>query len=193
MLRGILRQDPDVIMVGEICDLETLEVTVQCALTGHLILTTLHANTSPGAIRRLLDVGIEPFLINASLAGVVTQRLVRVLCGECKEQEAPPLHSVPPQAAEFIRRSPEATFFSPKGCEACNGTGYRGRTAIHEILIPDDRVREAVAGSADVAGILNAALAAGMQPMLLSGLTKAAQGITSIQEVCRVVPHGPND
>ena len=193
ILRSILRQDPDVIMLGEIRDLETLQIAVQCALTGHLLMTTLHANTSPGAIKRLLDMGLEPFLVNGSLAAVVTQRLVRVLCPECKEAAEPPLHSIPPQAAEFVRAAGPARFFAAKGCEACHGTGYRGRTAIHEILIPDERVRRAVAASADLAGIRDAALAAGMRPMLANGLAKAARGITSIQEVCRVAPHGPND
>ncbi|MFP4058039.1 MAG: ATPase, T2SS/T4P/T4SS family [Candidatus Brocadiia bacterium] len=192
-LRSILRQDPDVIMVGEIRDLETVQVTVQCSLTGHLMLTSLHANTSPGAIRRLLDMGLEPFLVNATLAGVVSQRLVRVLCPECKEPAEPPLHSIPPAAADFVRSHGRSTFWAPKGCERCRGTGYRGRTAIHEILVPEDRVRRAVSGSADLATLRNAALAAGMRPMLLCGMEKAAQGITSVQEVCRVVPHGPND
>jgi len=192
-LRSILRQDPDVILVGEIRDLETVQVCVQCSLTGHLLMTTLHANTSPGAVRRLLDMGLEPFLVNATLAGVVTQRLVRVLCPECKHAAEPVLHSIPPSAVEFILKRPDTTFYAPIGCEACQGTGYRGRTAIHEVLVPHDRVREAVAASADLASIRNAALAAGMRPMLINGLEKAARGITSVQEVCRVVPHGPND
>jgi len=192
-LRSILRQDPDVIMVGEIRDLDTLQAAAQCSLTGHLILTTLHANSSPGAVRRLLDAGLEPFLVNATLAGVISQRLVRVLCLECKRPAPPSLHSIPPAAIEFIQKRPDAAFYAPKGCEACKGMGYRGRTAIHEILVPDDRVREAVAASADLAGLRNAALAAGMRPMLLCGLEKAARGITSLQEVCRVAPVGPND
>ena len=192
-LRSILRQDPDVIMVGEIRDLETAQICVQCSLTGHLLMTSLHANTSPGAIKRLLDVGVEPFLINGTLAGVISQRLVRVLCPDCKQEAKPAPHSLPPAAVEFIRESGDATFYAPKGCDACKGMGYRGRTTIHEILVPDDRVREAVAAATDLAGICNAALAAGMKPMLSNGLQRAAAGITSIQEVCRVVPHGPND
>jgi len=124
---------------------------------------------------------------------VVSQRLVRVLCPECKEEATPPLHSIPPAAVEFIEKRPGATFCAPKGCDACKGMGYRGRTAIHEILIPDDRVRQAVAASADVATLRNAALASGMRPMLLGALERAARGLTSIQEVLRVVPHGPND
>jgi len=193
LLRSVLRQDPDAIMVGEIRDLETIQVCIQCSLTGHLLMTTMHANTSPGALRRLLDVGVEPFLINSSIAGVISQRLVRCLCPTCRQEAAPPLHSVPPQAVEFISSHPDATWLAPKGCDECGGTGYRGRTAIHEILIPDDRVRQAVAASADLAALRNAALAAGMTPMLVSGLEKAAAGITSVQEVCRVAPYGTGD
>ena len=189
-LRDTLREDPNVILVGEMRDLETLQVAVQCALTGHLVMTTLHTNTAAGAIRRLLDMGLEPFLVNSAVVGAVGQRLVRVLCPKCKQQATPALHSVPPAAAEFIRSHPEATFFDPKGCEACHGIGYRGRRAIHEILVPDDGVREAVAAGADDAELRRAAIAAGMKPMLISGMEKAARGVTSVDEVCRVVPHG---
>ena len=192
-LRSMLRQDPDVVLVGEIRDLETLHALVQTALTGHLAFTTLHANTSPGAVKRLLDIGLEPFLVNSSLAGVVSQRLVRVLCPQCKKAAEPPLHSIPPEAVAFVQGLGQVDFYAPQGCEACKGTGYRGRTAIHEILVPDDHIRQAVAAGADRSGLRNAALAAGMEPMLINGMKKAARGITSIQEVCRVVPHGPND
>ena len=193
ILRAMLRQDPDVIMVGEIRDLETLRLAVECAMTGHLVFSTIHANTSPGAVKRLLDVGIEPFLVNSSLAAVISQRLVRKLCPKCKEPAEPDPHSLPPQAAEHIRGLREPSFCIAKGCEECNRTGYRGRTAIHEILIPDERVRQAMGASADLGAIRNAALAAGMKPMLVNGIEKAARGITSLHEVCRVVPHGPND
>ncbi|HUT35220.1 MAG TPA: ATPase, T2SS/T4P/T4SS family [Planctomycetota bacterium] len=188
VLRSILRQDPDIIMVGEMRDLESLQMAVQCALTGHLVMSTMHTNTAPDALRRLLDVGLEPYRINSSLAAVVAQRLVRVLCPKCKEPATPALHSVPPAAAEFIQAHPEATFCGPKGCDACHGVGYRGRTAIHEILVPDERVRQAVAASAELAALREAALAAGMKPMLINGMEKAAKGITSVVEVCRVVP-----
>ena len=190
-LRSILRQDPDVIMVGELRDLETIQVAVQCSLTGHLLMTTMHTNSSPDALRRLLDVGLEPFLINSTIAGVISQRLVRRLCPECRREAEPPLDSLPPRAVEFVRGLKGATFFVPgpeRGdCEHCHGTGFRGRTAIHEILVPDDRVRKAVAASADLATIRNAALAAGMKPMVRSGLGEAAAGVTSVQEVCRVL------
>jgi type II secretory ATPase GspE/PulE/Tfp pilus assembly ATPase PilB-like protein len=192
-LRSILRQDPDVIMVGEIRDLETVQVCVQCSLTGHLVLTSLHANTSPGAVKRLLDMGVEPFLVNATLAGVVSLRLVRKLCPECRQPAEVPLHSMPPEARELIQGIEAPTFYAPAGCDYCHGTGYRGRTGIFEVLVPSDRLRETVAASSDLAAIRNAALASGMKPMLLNGLRAAARGITSVQEVCRVAPHGPND
>lgn len=191
-LRAVMRQDPDVIMVGEIRDLESLQTCVQAAMTGHLVLTTLHANTVPGAIKRMTDIGCEPFMVNSSLAGVIAQRLIRTLCPECKQPAEHASHSLPPEAVEFIRRSEGTTFYGPTGCKVCLGTGYRGRTAIHEILIPDERVRQAVAASADVVTIRNAAIAAGMKPMIVNGLEKAARGITSVEEVCRVVPRGPN-
>ena len=186
-LRHVLRQDPDVIMVGEIRDLQTLEACVQCALTGHLVLTTLHTNTAPEAIRRILDVGVEPYRLNASLAAVISQRLVRKLCPDCKKQVDPPLHSVPPEAAEFIRALGKKSFFGPSGCDAC-GAGYRGRTAIHEILVMDDRIRRAVADGVDLAALRAAARESGMRTMLANGLEKAAGGVTSVEEVVRVLP-----
>ena len=192
LLRHVMRQDPDVIFIGEIRDLSTLQSCITAALTGHLVLTTLHANTSPGAIKRMLDMGLEPYLLNSALAGVVSLRLVRLLCPECKRPAEPALHSVPPEAAELIRQSHDATFYGPRGCEACSGTGFRRRTGIYEILVPDDGVRQAVAASGGLDAIRDAARAAGMAPMLINGLHAAARGLTSVQEVCRVVPHGPN-
>jgi len=192
-VRQLLRQDPDVILIGEIRDAEVANLAVQCALTGHVVLTTLHAATAPGGIKRLVDMGLEPFLVNASVAGVISQRLVRMLCPECKQQVEVPLHSLPPQAIELMKEADGAAFCGPRGCNACNGTGYRGRTAIHEILIPDDRVKDVVASDGHLKEIREAALAAGMKTMLACGVEKAARGITSLQEVLRVIPHGPND
>ena len=189
-MRSFLRQDPDVIMVGEIRDAEVLNACAQAALTGHLVLTTLHAGTAAGAVKRMLDVGLQPFLLNSCLSGVTSQRLIRRLCPECKQATEPALDGLPEGAAEFVRAATDVTFHGPVGCEACYQTGYRGRTGIHEVLVPDDGVRHAVAASADAAVIEKAAIAAGMRPMLLGGLAKAARGITSIQEVCRVAPRG---
>jgi len=192
-LRSVMRQDPDVIMIGELRDLETLQGGVTAALTGHLVLTTLHANTSPGGVKRMLDMGLEPYLLNGALAGVISLRLVRMLCPQCKEPAEPALHSVPPEAARLIESLSDAAFCRPKGCEACTGTGYRGRTGIFEILVPDDRLRQTIAATSDLDALRDAALAAGMQPMLVYGIQAAARGVTSLQEVTRVVPHGPND
>lgn len=189
-LRCLLRQDPDVILLGEIRDLDALNVAVQVALTGHLLLTTMHSNTAVGAIQRLLDVGLEPFQINATLKGVIAQRLVRVLCQECKAAVQPPRHSMPPEALAFLDAHADATFFGPKGCEKCARTGYRGRTGVWEILTPDDRVRQLVSAGADLAAVRDAARVAGMRTMLECGLDKAAAGVTSIEEVLRVVPPG---
>ncbi len=191
-LRHAMRQDPDVIMIGELRDLETLQGAVTAAMTGHLTLTTLHAGTSPGALKRMLDMGLEPYLLNSALAGVVSLRLVRKLCTECRQPVEPVLHSLPPEAVKLVGALPAATFCEPKGCERCGGTGYRGRTGIYEILLPDDRLRQALLASPELDALRNAALADGMQPMLAYGVRSAARGVTSLQEVCRVVPHGPN-
>ena len=188
LLRSFLRQDPDVIMVGEVRDLETVQTCVQAALTGHLILTTLHTNNAPSALRRLHDMGLEPFLINGAVEAVIAQRLVRKLCPECRVECEPPLYSLPPDAIEYMRLQKDATFYDAGGCDACRGSGYRGRTAIHEILVMDDHVREAVARSLEPADICKAAIESGTRTMLTNGIEKAARGITSIREVCRVVP-----
>jgi len=192
VLRSVLRQDPDVIMVGEMRDLETVEVSVQAAMTGHLVLSTLHADTSPGGIRRLLDIGIEPYLVNASLAGMMSQRLVRVLCTECRRETKPDPSKLPAEAMDYVAGLSQATFYAPNGCDACQGTGYRGRSGIYELLIPDDGVRKAVSASASLGALREAAMAAGMKPLLLNGIDAAARGVTSIEEVLRVAPRGPN-
>ncbi len=137
-LRAILRQDPDVVMVGEIRDLETAEMAVQSSLTGHLVMSTLHTNTAVGAVTRLIDLGVEPFLLSSTLVGMLAQRLVRVLCEQCKV-------SRPANASEaaFLRQT-AATVCEPRGCEACQGTGYRGRTGIYELVIVDDTIRQLI-------------------------------------------------
>jgi type II secretory ATPase GspE/PulE/Tfp pilus assembly ATPase PilB-like protein len=188
IIRHMLRQAPNVMMVGEIRDLETAELCVQAALTGHLLFTTLHTNTAPQAIKRLLDIGIKPFLINNALAGVIAQRLVRTLCNDCKKPAKPPAHTMPPEAVEVIAGFKDAQFQGPVGCDACRQTGYRGRTAIYEILVMDDRIRQILSESADMAALEDAARAAGMRTMMADGLDKAARGITSVEEVMRTAP-----
>ena len=193
LLRSAFRQDPDYILVGEIRDLEVANLVAQCSLTGHVVLTTLHAATAPGGLKRLVDMGMEPFVVNASIAGVISQRLVRMVCKECREPVDPPAHSLPPETVELLAGREGATFYAARGCDACNGWGYRGRTCIHEILIPDDAVKRALADGADLPTLRDAAKAAGMRTMLECGIEKAARGITTVQEVLRVVPHGPNE
>ena len=182
-LRAILRQDPDVVMVGEIRDLETAQIAVQASLTGHVVLSTLHTNTAIGAITRLRDMGTEPFLLASSLIGVLAQRLVRVLCDECKQPVQPG-----PAVARFLAShagSGDATVFAPVGCAACTGIGYRGRTAIYELVTFDDALRQLVHDGAGEAAL--AKLAFADTPTLIeSGQRKVADGVTTVEEVTRV-------
>ncbi len=182
-LRSILRQDPDIIMVGEIRDSETAEIAIQASLTGHLVLSTLHTNDSPSAVTRLVDMGIEPFLVASSLAAVIAQRLVRKLCPACRVPYGPS----PAQWRELgLSGEPEGRFFGPAGCPACMNTGYRGRIGIFEILLVDDRLRALVLERADSEGIKEFAISRGMRTILASGAEKVRAGSTSAEEVLRV-------
>jgi type IV pilus assembly protein PilB len=182
-LRAILRQDPDVIMVGEIRDLETAVIAVQAALTGHLVFSTLHTNDAPSAVTRLMNMGVEPFLISASLAGVMAQRLVRVICEECKEAYEPSKAILEKWG---LKDRGDITLYRGRGCEACKGTGYRGRTGIFELMILDDEMREMVISSASTVALRKKAQEKGMRLLREDGLEKALAGITSIEEVARV-------
>ena len=182
-LRAILRQDPDVVMVGEIRDIETAQIAVQASLTGHLVLSTLHTNTASGAITRLEDMGIEPFLMSSSLLAVLSQRLVRTLCPECKvpakptEQQAALLGV---QAGE-----PLPTIYQPKGCAACNQTGYRGRTGIHELLLVDESIRGLMHdGKGEQA--IEKYIRQHTPSIREDGCSKVLAGMTSLEEVLRV-------
>ncbi|MDQ7842958.1 MAG: GspE/PulE family protein [Armatimonadota bacterium] len=183
-LRHFLRQDPDIIMVGEIRDHETARIAVQAALTGHLVLSTLHTNDAPGAVTRLLDMGIEPYLVASALEGVAAQRLVRVLCPRCR---VPDPYSGDDLRARFGLALPEGEYLLARGCEYCNYTGYRGRVAIFEIAQMDDDLRQLVINRAPHHAIKDTAVQAGMVTLLDDGLEKAARGITSLAEVLRVV------
>ena len=187
-IRALLHHDPDVILVGEMRDLETIQMCTESAITGHLLLSTMHVNTAPGTVKRLLDMGMEPFHVNATVRGIIAQRLVRRLCPECRQNTELSPHSIPPEVTAFAEAHPDATFYSPGKCDACKGMGYRGRIGIHEILIPDEGFRNTVIAGAEEHALRQAALSSGMRGMLECGLEKAAQGITSIEEVCRVVP-----
>ena len=183
-LRSILRQDPDVIMVGEIRDLETAEIAIQASLTGHLVFSTLHTNDSIGAVVRLIDMGIEPFLVGSSLDGVVAQRLVRRLCEHCKEPFSPSAQVV--SLLKFETFLKEAHVFRPKGCEQCMGTGYRGRTALFEMLTLSDSIRELIDQRASDHQLRQAAREEGMTFLREAGLRKVVAGVTSLEEILRV-------
>ncbi len=167
-LRAILRQDPDIVMIGEIRDFETAQIAIQASLTGHLVLATLHTNDSPSAVTRLIDMGVEPFLLASSLLGVLAQRLVRMLCAQCRKP------------------SPDGTGFVADGCPACNHTGYRGRTGVFELLEADDALRAAVHEQAAEAELRRLASAAGMHSMREDGMRWVESGQTSLAELMRV-------
>ncbi len=182
-LRAILRQDPDVVMVGEIRDLETAEIAVQASLTGHLVLSTLHTNTAIGAITRLKDMGIEPFLLSSSLVAVMSQRLVRLLCSDCKEQAEP--SAVERELLRLDSTVHDATVHHAKGCERCKYTGYRGRTGIYEMIEIDDAMRQMIYANANEQDILK--VARQHYPGIESdGRRRILAGETSIEEVMRV-------
>jgi type IV pilus assembly protein PilB len=182
-LRHIVRQDPDIIMVGEIRDPETADIAIHAALTGHLVLSTVHTNDSPGAITRLLDMGIEPFLVASSLIGVVAQRLIRTLCTRCKRPYQPT-----PEHLEAMDLRPEAapsfTFYEPGGCDVCR-RGYLGRTGIFELLQVDDEVRQQVLGKASSTQIKQRAVEKGMRTLLQDGRDRVASGVTTVDEIMR--------
>ena len=185
-LRAILRQDPDVVMVGEIRDLETASIAVQASLTGHMVLSTLHTNTAVGAITRLRDMGIEPFLVSSSLLGVLAQRLVRTLCPTCRE----PYEADAEQKKLFdVAAEDSLTLYHAKGCEACNNKGYRGRTGIHELLLIDDQVQELIHGEAGEMAI-EKAIRSHTPSIRDDGLAKVRAGITTLEEVMRVTKEG---
>jgi general secretion pathway protein E len=184
-LRSILRQDPDIIMIGEMRDGETAQIAVQSALTGHLVLSTLHTNTAAGAVTRLQDMGIEPYLITSSVNGVLSQRLVRRLCDHCKAPYAPAPNL---QASKDLLRLGKAVpyFYQAVGCEHCRQSGYNGRCGIHELLVLDDHMRRGVLDGLDAAALNSRAMAHGMHTLYEDGLLKVATGITSLDELLRV-------
>jgi general secretion pathway protein E len=183
-LRSFLRQDPDVILIGEIRDRETAEIAVQASLTGHLVFSTLHTNDASSAFTRLVDMGIEPFLIASSVLATVAQRLVRVVCRECRERYEPSKGELQTIGLDRIR--PEDTFYRAIGCPACSGTGYSGRNAIYEILHVDDQIRELVMRSADASEIKRTSMNSGMRSLRQDGIDKVRRGITTAEEVMRV-------
>jgi len=183
-LRSILRQDPDVIMVGEIRDGETAEIAIQAALTGHLVFSTLHTNDSFGALTRLVDMGIEPFLVSSSIIAVIAQRLVRVVCPACREAHTPPHEEL---ARVGLDRSELAgPIYRAKGCRSCRDTGYRGRIAINELMLVDDDVRALVMKHSDASSIRQLAVSKGMKLLRQNGGERVIQGQTTVEELLRV-------
>jgi general secretion pathway protein E len=190
-VRALMRQDPDIIMVGEIRDLETAEMAVQSALTGHLVLSTLHTNDAPSAVTRLLELGIPPYLLNATLNGVMAQRLVRTLCPHCKQSYE--LHRTEDQAAWDALVAPwkskhPAKLYKPVGCLECRMTGFMGRIGIYEVLVFSPQIRGLVNDKADIALIREQAFKDGMKALRISGAMKVGAGLTTIEEVLKVAP-----
>jgi type IV pilus assembly protein PilB len=184
-LRAFLRQDPDIIMVGEIRDFETAEIAIKAALTGHLVLSTLHTNDAPSTIHRMLNMGVEPFLVTSSINLILAQRLVRKICTECKEP-----HELNPQALVEMGMSLEEAesteSYRGAGCERCNGTGYKGRIALYEVLPLREDLKELILEGGSSGELKRAAVESGMKSLRKSGLHKIREGVTTAEEVLRV-------
>ena len=181
-LRSLLRQDPDIVMVGEIRDEATASIAVQAALTGHLVLSTLHTNDAPGAVTRLLDLGVAPYLVSASLIAVLAQRLVRKICPNCKTEYEPPI-SIKKIVKELSGEVPK--FYRGLGCKKCRNTGYAGRIAIHELFVPNEEVFEMISERASLKKLRHKALESGMVSLQADGVEKVKAGIISIEEILR--------
>ena len=190
-LRSMLRQDPNIIMVGEMRDQETAMIAIEAALTGHLVLSTLHTNDAPGSVARLLDMGVESFLIASSIAGVLAQRLLRTICIKCKEPYSPPKDAIKRLGMnlDIIDKS-EVTFFRGKGCDHCKGTGYKGRIGVYELMPVNDKVRELILARASSYAIREAAVEAGMRTLKDDAMEKILLGMTTLEESLRVIYAG---
>jgi general secretion pathway protein E len=185
-LRHVLRQDPDVIMVGEVRDIETARMAIQSSLTGHLVFSTLHTNDSAGAVSRLLDLGVEPYLVSSSLIAIIAQRLVRKVCPECKEPVEPALHELRELGLADEQMAHKGKFFVGKGCDKCFQTGYRGRTGIYEMMMITQDIQNLIYSRESAGTIKRHALNTGLQTLRMDGARKVLAGITTIAEVLRV-------
>jgi len=187
-LRAFLRQDPDIIMVGEIRDFETAEIGVKAALTGHLVLSTLHTNDAPSTIHRLLNMGVEPFLVTSSVNLILAQRLCRKICSECKE-----IHDVSPQELVDMgfahEEAGDVTVYQGKGCERCNNTGFKGRIALYEVMPLRDNMKELILEGASAQELKHGARHGGMKTLGESGLHKIRDGVTTTDEILRVTAY----
>jgi len=191
-LRSIVRQDPNIILVGEIRDSETANIAVNSAMTGHLVLSTMHANDAATTLIRLLDMGVEPFLVASSVNVVVAQRLLRILCGECKKEDQVAItelrkHFPPHLVEKHFGKGQKAAVWLAQGCPVCQHTGYTDRIGIHEVLFVDDDIRQAIIDHKDADTIQEMSVKKGMTTMIEDGLRKVAVGVTSLEEVLRVV------
>jgi type IV pilus assembly protein PilB len=184
-LRSFLRCSPDVILVGEIRDQETAKIAIESALTGHLVLSTLHTNDAPSAVTRLVEMGVEPFLVSSSVDCVLGQRLARRLCGECKEEYVPPKQLL--LDAGYGEDNLPEKLMRPKGCKKCGGTGYRGRMGVHEVMLMSEEISRLTVEGATSEEIKRVAIEQGMLPLRQDGLEKCRMGQTSIEEITRVI------
>jgi type IV pilus assembly protein PilB len=182
-LRTLLRQDPDVIMVGEVRDEETARTAIQAALTGHLVLSTLHTNDAPSAITRMVNMGVEPYLIGAALNAVLAQRLVRRICNKCRESYDPPRN-----LRKAVERMgyPMEKYFRGVGCRRCRNTGYSGRVGVHELLLISDQLRDAIVANASVVDLKRLGAEQGMVTLRHDGFRKAREGLTTIEEIIQI-------
>jgi general secretion pathway protein E len=190
-VRALMRQDPDIIMVGEIRDFETADMAIQAALTGHLVFSTLHTNDSPAAITRMLDLGAPSYLLNATIEGIMAQRLVRTLCPHCKEKvpfQRESEHRLWHSVCSPFKATPPQFVYRPAGCIECRNTGYLGRVGLYEILQMTREVKQQITEKTDVAALTQAGYRQGMRPLRLSGASKVAQGVTTFEEVLKAVP-----
>jgi len=187
-LRTFLRQDPDIILVGEIRDAETALIATEAALTGHLVFSTLHTNDAPTAVARLIEMGVEPFLIASSVIGVLAQRLVRVICPDCKESYTPPVEAF--RRLNLAMDLESVTFYRGRGCDRCRQTGYRGRTGVYEMMMINDSVRELILRRAPTHEIRQGGLDAGMVTLKQDAMQKILEGVTTMEEALRVVYAG---
>jgi type II secretory ATPase GspE/PulE/Tfp pilus assembly ATPase PilB-like protein len=183
ILRSVLRQDPDVLLVGEIRDKETAEIACQAALTGHFVFSTLHANDTVATVTRMLDLGLDPMLIQTAVTAILGQRLARKLCQKCREP-----YPTPPELLKRLGVKPEQapTIYRKKGCPECGGTGYKGRIGIHELLVMSDDIRKLITDSPSIEDLRAAARQGGTRSLQVDGFLKVLQGTTSVEEIVRV-------
>ena len=185
-LRSILRQDPDIILIGEIRDSETLDIAVKAALTGHLVVSSLHTTTAPGSITRMINMGIEPFLITSSVVAIVAQRLVRRVCPQCREPYKVTDEIIKEFRFKELVPDQKGQLYRPKGCDKCLKTGYKGRVGITETLVLTNKIKELILSSSSEADIKSAARSQGMKTMREDAIIKASQGLTTLEEVTRL-------